>query len=112
MMIYFVIQAMKRPYPDPSNEAPLPRPLENNFDTAVQFSIMPLKNSDYMQKIYRIIDELKNSNLNYKHKHFCSYLRGDLIEVIDFIKESFYNIATENNHVVMTTSFSNRSPSH
>ena len=99
---------------EPSNEAlTLPtRALDDYFDTAAQFAIMPLKNSDYMEKIYNIINNLKSSNLNYKYKHFCSYLRGDIIEIMDFIQESFSSIAAENNHVVMTASFSNRSPSH
>lgn len=82
------------------------------FDTAAQFAIMPLKSTEYMDKIYSIIDKLKSSNLNYKHKHFCSYLRGDFTEVVEFIKESFCSIAKDTNHVVMTANFSNRSPSH
>ncbi|WP_158409067.1 YkoF family thiamine/hydroxymethylpyrimidine-binding protein [Candidatus Francisella endociliophora] len=86
--------------------------IKTKFDTAAQFAIMPLKNTEYMDKIYKIINKLKSSNLNYKHKHFCSYLRGDFIEVIKFIKESFYSVAEDTNHVVMTANFSNRSPSH
>lgn len=96
----------------PSEEKPATIDPSISFDTAAQFAVMPLGNANYMQKIYAIIDKLKASNLHYKHKHFCSYLRGDFIEIIGFIKESFYNIANENNHVVMTASFSNRSPSH
>ena len=82
------------------------------FDTAAQFAILPLKNTDYMHKIYEIIDRLKASELNYKHKHFCSYMRGDFIKTITFMKQSFIDISEVVSHVVMTASFSNRSPSH
>ena len=85
---------------------------DTNSNTAGQFAIMPLKNTDYMKKIYSIIDELKASDLNYRHKHFCSYLRGDFTEVITFMKKSFSFIAEDVGHVVMNASFSSRSPSH
>jgi uncharacterized protein YqgV (UPF0045/DUF77 family) len=80
---------------------------------SAKFALYPLGNPDYMDVIYKEIDQLKNSVVyNAKSEHGSS-LHGDIHEVFKFFEDSFKNVYESlQSHLIMTVNMSINSPSH
>lgn len=78
---------------------------------AAKFSLYPLGGGDYMDVIYKQIEEIKKI-VSVSRVHYSTYLEGDANKVFDGLENVFQaTIQGGSSHTVMTVSISANSPS-
>lgn len=77
-----------------------------------KFSLYPLGEKDYMDKIYEQIDLSKSRGVQVSSTHYATRLDGDVKDIFRTLEESFYLVQEKVSHVTMTFSISANSPSN
>ncbi|MFD1412380.1 Ykof family thiamine-binding protein [Oceanobacillus jeddahense] len=100
-------------YMDESNEL-----MNESSSEAVQqqagckFSLYPLGEEDYMEKIYQQIDWSKTTEVSVSHAHYATRLDGDVHDIFRVLQQSFEQVQNVVSHVTMTFTISANSPSN
>ncbi|MER2260890.1 MAG: YkoF family thiamine/hydroxymethylpyrimidine-binding protein [Psychrobacillus sp.] len=78
-----------------------------------QFALYPMNNPNYMDVIYREIQQAKDAGVFNESMHYASGIHGDIHDVFAFYEATFSRARSEEyKHLVMTVSMSINSPSH
>lgn len=82
-----------------------------SIQTAAQFALYPMGTSDYMNKIYGVVEIAQEHGTFGGGVHYASRLDGDANQVFTTLEQSFAHTQESVSHVVMTVNLSCNSPS-
>jgi len=86
--------------------------LPRGLHVSAHFTLLPLGESDYMEKIIDEIAAAKKAGVYAGAKHFCSKLSGDVHRVFSYLENAFDRGGFKTAHTVMTVTLSANSPSN